>query len=205
MQNGFALSDSISIAGQARTMIKQGSDEELIEAIAAGDRWSMQCLFLRHNVRVYRFILRLVGNATVAEDLTSTVFLDVWRQAGRFQGLSSVSTWLLAIARNKALSARRCRTEDTLELDQLTIADPSDDPETVIDKQDQGRVLRECVLRLSQEHREIIDLVYYHEKSMEEVSEIMGIPVGTVKSRAFYARRKLSILLTAAGIDARVQ
>ena len=67
----------------------------------------MQVLFARHQVRVYRFVLRLVGNQAVAEDLISEVFLDVWRQADRFEGRSAVSTWLLAIARFKALSSMR--------------------------------------------------------------------------------------------------
>src|SRR6476646_5684764 len=75
------------------------SDEVLIGRIANGDRLAMQVLFARHHLRVYRFVLRLVRAESVAEDLISEVFLDVWRQAGRFEGRSAVSTWLLAIAR----------------------------------------------------------------------------------------------------------
>src|SRR6267143_639130 len=62
------------------------SDEVLIGRIAAGDRLAMQVLFARHHVRVYRFVLRLVSNPTLAEDLISEVFLDVWRQAGKGVG-----------------------------------------------------------------------------------------------------------------------
>ena len=79
------------------------SDEVLIARIAGGDRLAMQVLFARHHVRVYRFVLRLVRNEATAEDLISEVFLDVWRQAGKFEGRSSVSTWMLGIARFKAL------------------------------------------------------------------------------------------------------
>ena len=93
-------------------------------------------------------------------------------------------------------------SDDALDLDQLMITDPSDDPETVVDKQDQCRILRECVLRLPQEHREIIDLVYYHEKSMEEVSSIFGIPVGTVKSRIARGREELRQRLREMGVHA---
>ena len=81
------------------------------------------------------------------------------------------------------------------------IEDPADDPETVIQKKDKGAALRECLTKLSAEHREVIDLVYYHEKSVEEVAEIVGIPENTVKTRMFYARKRLSELLKAAGID----
>jgi RNA polymerase sigma-70 factor (ECF subfamily) len=178
------------------------SDDVLIGRIASGDRLAMQVLFARHHVRVYRFVLRLVSDPTLAEDLISEVFLDVWRQAGRFEARSAVSTWLLAIARFKALSALRKRPDE--ELDEETAAgieDTSDNPEVALQKKDKGVVLRECLKSLSAEHREVIDLVYYHEKSVEEVAEIVGIPEATVKTRMFYARKRLSELLKAAGVD----
>jgi RNA polymerase sigma-70 factor (ECF subfamily) len=178
------------------------SDEVLIARIAGGDRLAMQVLFARHHVRVYRFVLRLVRNDATAEDLISEVFLDVWRQAGKFEGRSAVSTWMLSIARFKALSALRRRPEE--ELDDKTaerMEDQSDDPETTLAKKDKGSLLRQCLSKLSTEHREIIDLVYYHEKSVEEVAGIVGIPEATVKTRMFYARKKLSELLKEQGID----
>ena|SRR5882724_4756096 len=82
------------------------SDEMLIRRIAAGDQLAMRTLFGRHRVPLYRWLLRLVGDEALAEDLLSDVFLDVWRQAAAFEARSSVSTWLLAIARYKALSGR---------------------------------------------------------------------------------------------------
>ena len=178
------------------------SDEVLIARIAGGDRLAMQVLFARHHVRVYRFMLRLVRNEATAEDLISEVFLDIWRQAGKFEGRSAVSTWMLSIARFKALSALRKRPEQ--ELDDETaerIEDQADDPETALAKKDKGAVLRQCLSALSAEHREIVDLVYYHEKSVEEVAGIVGIPEATVKTRMFYARKKLSELLKERGID----
>jgi RNA polymerase sigma-70 factor (ECF subfamily) len=178
------------------------SDEVLIGRIASGDRLAMQVLFARHRVRVYRFVLRLLRDESSAEDLISEVFLDVWRQAGRFEGRSAVSTWLLAIARFKALSALRRRTD--VELDEETaeaIEDTSDDPEVALEKKDKSAVIRKCLVHLSAEHREIIDLVYYHEKSVEEVAAIVGIPENTVKTRMFYARKRLADLLKAAGIE----
>jgi RNA polymerase sigma-70 factor, ECF subfamily len=177
-------------------------DDVLIGRIAQGDRLAMQQLFARHHVRMYRFVLRLVGDATAAEDLISEVFLDVWRQADRFEGRSAVSTWLLAIARFKALSVLRKRSDK--ELDEETAAgieDTSDDPEVVVQKKDKGEILRKCLSALSAEHREIIDLVYYHEKSVEEVAEIVKIPENTVKTRMFYARKRLGELLKAAGVE----
>jgi RNA polymerase sigma-70 factor (ECF subfamily) len=178
------------------------SDEVLVGRIAQGDRLAMQVLFARHHVRVYRFVLRLVRNEASAEDLISEVFLDVWRQADRFEGRSAVSTWMLAIARFKALSALRKKPDEALD-DEVaeSIEDASDNPEVALEKKDKSTVLRQCLEKLSPEHREIIDLVYYHEKSVEEVAEIVKIPENTVKTRMFYARKKLAELLQAAGVE----
>src|SRR6201987_3279920 len=130
------------------------SDEVLIGRIASGDRLAMQVLYARHHVRVFRFVLRLVRDESMAEDLISEVFLDVWRQAGRFEGRSAVSTWVLAIARFKALSALRRRPDE--ELDEETagaIEDQSDDPETTLEKKDKSGAIRKCLTGLSAEHR----------------------------------------------------
>jgi len=178
------------------------SDEVLIGRIANGDRLAMQVLYARHHVRVFRFVLRLIRDRSAAEDLISEVFLDVWRQAGQFEGRSAVSTWMLAIARFKALSALRRRPDEALdEATAAAIEDPSDDPEISLEKKDKGVLIRKCLAGLSAEHREIIDLVYYHERSVEEAAAIVGVPENTVKTRMFYARKKLAELLKAAGIE----
>jgi RNA polymerase sigma-70 factor (ECF subfamily) len=172
------------------------SDESLIQRIAAGDRVAMRALFSRHRVAVYRWLLRLVNDEPLAEDLLSDVFLDVWRQAGSFQARASVSTWLLAIARYKALSARRRRTDAELD-DQIasTVADPADGPDLVLEKKSMTELMRACLSELSPEQREVMDLVYYHEKSVRDVARIIGIPEPTVKTRMFYARKKLAELV----------
>ena len=105
----------------------------------------------------------------MAEDLVSQVFLDVWRTARQFEGRSQVSTWLLSIARFKALTAlRQRRHEDIDQEDVLEIADEADTPEASLDRSNTSAILRACVAKLSPAHREIINLVYYHEKSVEE-------------------------------------
>ena len=175
------------------------SDEVLLRWIAGGDQLAMQTLFVRHRVALYRWLLRLVGDEALAEDLLSDVFLDVWRQAAKFEARSSVSTWLLAIARYKALSARRRRID--AELDEevpVIIADPADNPELVLQKKNQTELVRHSLARLSPEHGEVIDLVYYHGKSVREVAEIVGVAAATVKTRMFYARKKLAEFFEAA-------
>jgi RNA polymerase sigma-70 factor (ECF subfamily) len=174
------------------------SDEMLIARIAKGDQLAMRTLFGRHRIALYRWLLRLVRDEALAEDLLSDVFLDVWRQAATFEARSSVSTWLLAIARYKALSARRRRTDAELD-DKVagTIADPADNPEVVLQEKQRAVHLRQSLASLSPEHGEVIDLVYYHDKSVREVAEIVGVAEATVKTRMFYARRKLAELVAA--------
>jgi RNA polymerase sigma-70 factor, ECF subfamily len=175
------------------------SDEMLIRRIAGGDQLAMRTLFCRHRVALYRWLLRLVRDEALAEDVLSEVFLDVWRQAASFEARSSVSTWLLAIARYKALSARRRRSDAELD-DELAcrLADPADDPELVLQKKNRAELLRQSLARLSPEHGEVIDLVYYHGKSVKEVAKIIGISEATVKTRMFYARKKLAELVETA-------
>jgi RNA polymerase sigma-70 factor, ECF subfamily len=200
MQSTFAISTGSAARGIIAAQAT--SDEMLLESIAAGEKAAMHVLYARHNVRVYRFILRIVGDASVAEDLVSQVFLDVWRTAGQFEGRSQVSTWMLAIARFKALTALRNRRHEDLDQDEvMQIADGGDTPETAMDRSQTSSTLRQAIALLSPAHREIIDLVYYHEKSVEEVAQIIGIPQATVKTRLFYARKHLGELLKEAGFE----
>src|SRR5260370_17746992 len=201
MQNQYVLRD---IASPHLGAPAQGtSDEALIRLIADGDKRAMQVLYARHSVRVYRFILRLTGNQSMAEDLVSEVFPDVWRQAEAFESKSQVSTWLLAIARYKALSALRRRTDEHLD-DQMAarIEDTADDPETVVHKKDRSTIVQKCLRQLSPAHREVTDPLYYPEKPIDAVAQIVGVPAATVKTRMFYARSKMADLLKHSGVKA---
>ena len=138
----------------------------------------------------------------MAEEITNEVFAEVWLNAKKFEQRSNVSTWLLAIAHNRMVSTLRKRREASWDEDQANeLVDEADNPEVTAQKNDKGKAIRQCLDRLSAAHREIIDLVYYHEQSITEVSVILGIPEATVKTRMFYARKQLSEVLKTAGID----
>ena len=181
----------VTVPAVEATAGETSSDTILIERIAAGDKLAMHALFARHRTPIYRWLLLFVSNETLAKDLLSEVFLDVWRQAGRFEGRSSVATWLMSIARFKALSARRRRTEAELDEKIETVADTANDPEAALQEKHRGELLRQALTQLSPEHREVIDLVYYHEKSIDECAQVLGIPAATVKTRMFYARKEI--------------
>jgi RNA polymerase sigma-70 factor, ECF subfamily len=172
------------------------SDENLIKAIAAGSQGAMRTLYARHHVRVYHFIVRLGSDEGRAEDIVSEVFLTVWRQAGTFEGRSEVSTWIMSIARFKTLTALGRRRGPQLDEESMElIADDADTPEQTVLHADQRTQLRKCIAQMSSDHREVIDLVYYHEKSVEEVATLLRVPKNTVKTRMYYARKHLARLL----------
>jgi RNA polymerase sigma-70 factor, ECF subfamily len=198
LSNDHAITSRPVESGQ----IEDTSDEALIGAIAGGDRRAMHVLYVRHNVRVYRFARRLTADAALAEDIVSDVFFDVWRRAGAFKAKSRVSTWLLGIARNKAVSALRSRRHAQLDdRTAIAIADPAEDAETMLEHRTRTATIRDCLSQLSAIHREVLDLVYYHEKSVKEVAEIVGAPASTVKTRMFHARKRMEALLGTSGLS----
>lgn len=200
MQTAFTVTESSGPC--PRIPDRQRPDSALLASIAQGDRHAMRILFGRHNVRVYRFMTRITGNPAAAEDLVSEVFVDVWRQAGSFKGKSQVGTWLLGIARHKAVSALRRRSLVQVGEDAASrVADTADNPEVTLQQKQRSKLMQHCLSRLSPAHREVIDLVYYHEKTVDEAAEILRVPAGTVKTRMFHARQKLAGLLEAAGVD----
>jgi RNA polymerase sigma-70 factor, ECF subfamily len=158
----------------AATAGEYSSDEMLVERIAAGDSLAMQMLFARHRM----------------------CFFDVWRQAGRFEGRSAVATWLLSITRFKALSTRRRRTHAELdETIETTVAESADNPEITLQKKNRGELVRAALMKLSANDRDILDLVYFHENSVEDCALILNLPVATVKARMLSARKKLAELV----------
>jgi RNA polymerase sigma-70 factor, ECF subfamily len=178
------------------------TDRALVDRVAKGDRAAVRLLFMRHHARVYRFVARQTGSEMMADDIANEVFLELWRQAPGFEGRSEVSTWLLGIARFKALSSLRKKKEDWIDDEAAAaVPDSADTPEVVTMKEDKAAALRRFVNALPEEHRTVIDLAYYHGQSVGEIGEVLGIPVATVKTRMFYARKKLGEALKAAGYD----
>jgi RNA polymerase sigma-70 factor (ECF subfamily) len=183
-------------------MTSADDDRKLMERVIALDEGALRTLVARYNVRLLRYVTRLVTSEAVAEEVVNEVFHDAWRNARSFEGRSTAFTWLVSIAHNKAVSAMRKRREAGWDEETAAqIADTDDDPEVVAQKVDKAAQIRACMLELSPEHREIVDLVYYHEQSIAEIADALSIPEATVKTRMFYARKRLGELLKSKGID----
>ena len=181
------------------------SDQALVQEIAKGNQAALRSLAERHQRRVYKFALRFVGDASHAEDVVSETFFAVWQQAASFQNRSAVGTWLLGIARFRALSLRNRLRETAEPLDDEAaskLPDPAHGPDVALERSNLASVLRGCLHALPLEQARLIDLVYLNDKPLREAARIIGIPLNTVKSRMFQARKKLAVLLSNAGIEA---
>ena len=183
-------------------MIECADDRALFKRLASQDQAAIRLLFERHHVRVFRFVQRVVRNEAIADEITNEVFLEIWRKANTYAGRSAPLTWILSIAYYKASSSLRRKREESLDDDHANEqADNAPNPEAALLAGDKSMLLRKCIENLSPDQRTMIDLVYYQELSVIEVSEVVGIPEGTVKTRLFNARKRLSKLLTEAGVD----
>jgi RNA polymerase sigma-70 factor, ECF subfamily len=188
--------------GIPSTAQSQISDRVLIELMADGDKDALRLLYLRHRERVYRFVLRLTGTESLADEVVNEVFLSAWRHAGRFQGKSQVATWLLSIARFRTVSEYRRRHEFPLDEHACAaVEDPAEGPAASVEKRERRDILENCLAKLAPIHREVINLFYYHGQKIEETARSIGAPAATVKTRLHYARNRMAKLLSEAGID----
>lgn len=188
--------------GRPQAATSDTLDDCLIKSIAEGDQDAMEMFYVRHKTKVVRCAMRLVRNPSGAEEVASEVFHDVWRKAGYFKSRSRVSTWLLAIARNKALDVRSRRSAEQLDEDLAeSIVDESDGPEAMILGKESHGIVHQCLMQLSPAHRTIIDLIYLQERPICEVAMLIRVPESTVKTRMFYARQRMRGLLANKGVD----
>ncbi len=163
-------------------------DRELLGRVRGGDPRAVEALYARFGDRLYRFALSRLRDRDAAEDAVQETIIAAWKGASAFRGGSAVSTWLFGICRNKVcdqLAARGPAVEGLEWADSLPGAPMDASPIP----------FWQAFAGLSQEHQELILLVFYCGFSQGETAEILGLPVGTVKSRTHYARRHLQRLL----------
>jgi RNA polymerase sigma-70 factor (ECF subfamily) len=178
-------------------------DQALIARIAAGDRRAFELLFTKYGERVFRYAHRLISDVTKAEEVANDVMLEVWKTAARFEGRSKVSTWILGITRHLALNAVRRKTLDTVDVeDAPELADDKQvDAAVEHDRDVLGEGIRAALAMLSAEHRDVIELTFFHGCTYHEIAEIVGCPENTVKTRMYHAKRQLQSLLGGEGLD----
>ncbi|MGE0716148.1 MAG: sigma-70 family RNA polymerase sigma factor [Alphaproteobacteria bacterium] len=180
----------------------QELENTLLTRAGRGDRAAFKALYERFQRPLFGFLLRMVKDQAMANELLNDVMLDVWRSAANFEGRSSAGTWIFGIAHNKAISLLRRRREDQMPEDAAeTLIDDAATPAETAEQVDLGRVMRRLLDKLSPEHRAVLQLTYYQDMSVQEIAESLDCPVNTVKTRMFYGRQRMKELLSAAGIQ----
>lgn len=182
---------------------KPTDDEVLLAQVALGDRNAFSTLYLKYQPRLVSYCARLLNDDVAqAADIVDEAMFDVWRSAGRFEGKSKPSTWIYSITRNKLISWLRKTSEVTLGDDEslLAMIDPANSLEEELEASDMRQHLVRLMSQLTTEHQEVLRLTYFEDKSVKEVALLLGISENTVKTRMFYARKRLAQLLEKAGI-----
>jgi len=174
-----------------------GQDLELLKKISMGDGEAFRQLYDLTHRKVYVYLYRLVHGKQTAEDILMETYTEVWRCAGKFKGNSRATTWIMGIARNLAMNELgKLRRHDNIDNFPNLSNGVMPDPEPM----DRQRRLNEAMTKIPVKHREILDLVFFHEMTYQEVSEVLDIPVNTVKTRVFYAKETLKNALSSMGV-----
>lgn len=181
----------------------EGQERALIMQIARGDLDAFGVLYRIYGRRLFVYLLKIV-NEQEASELVNDVMYEVWKGAKTFRGNSRVSTWILGIARHRALNKLRKRkaTEDLEVVEPMS--DPRESPSADAEQRNLREKIKQAFSRLSQEHREVLELTFYQDRSYQEISQIVGCPENTVKTRMFYAKQRLQEILGQMGIGREV-
>ncbi len=169
------------------------SDYELVAVALSGDERAFETLVRAHADAVYGHALRFFGDQATAEDATQEVFIKVFRSLATFDGRSAFSTWLFRVTRNVCLDLARAGKHRPIPTDLMEV-----DPPSVRDFADDvvmSRVVESAIRALPPEERDALGAVTLFGMSYQDAAAAFSVPVGTVKSRVFRARRTLALML----------
>ena len=169
----------------------------LLDRIRAGDERALEALYDIYGGPLYGFALRRLGERALADEVVQQVMTRVWQNAASYDGSrGSVRSWIYAIARNAAIDARRHRTRQETVNVVSDVAAAEDEFEQLV----QAELIRSALEQLSAAHREVLDLAYFSGLSQAEVADRLRLPLGTVKSRTYYALKALRLACDELGV-----
>lgn len=172
----------------------EAEDAVLIGKIAAGDRAAFEQLYVRYHRRLSRFLMRFARHYEIAEEIINDTLHVVWNKAGDFRGDSQVSTWIIGIAYRRALKAFK-RLDLRRDAEEREAQEPMGEAAFGDVVQERADWLARGLAQLPIEQRMVIEMAYFLGQSCEEIAQVVGCPVNTVKTRMFHARRRLRELL----------
>lgn len=168
---------------------------DLVRRTACGDEVALGALYDRTSALVHGLALRILADRGAAEEVTIDVYMQVWRQADRWDaGRGGPMAWLLTIARTRAIDRRRGRPVP-LAAGSALVAVDDDGPERASMTAQRSRVVRAALARLSPEQRRAVELAYFGGLSHAEIARTLAEPLGTVKTRIRSAMARLRALL----------
>ena len=175
-------------------------DNALIRSMATGDEGALRTLYAIYGRRLYAYAYRLTASEATAEEVVQDTLLAAWRGARSYRGDGRAITWLLGIVHHQALNAVRRKRLPVQGLEQAAeVADGEAGPESRAEAAERRRALQAALGQLSRDHRAVLELVFYQGLSLAEAAQVLGCPVGTVKSRLSYARTHLHEILARGG------
>jgi len=182
--------------------MSSGEDEHaLLARVAAKDRRAFEALYQRYYRRLFGYIFKVTRRAEIVEEVVNDVMFTVWQSAGRFDGRSRPSSWILGIAYRKALKAlSRLKPRPVLAGDEDERSVDHEGPERLAVRREVASVLGRALAALSPEQRAVVELTYYEGLAYREIAVILSCPVNTVKTRMFHARRRLREMLPGLGL-----
>ena len=167
-------------------------DLSLIGRVASGDKQALGEVYDRFGGALFRYLVTLTGDYQVAEEVLQDTLVAVWRSARTFRGRSSAKTWVFGVARRQAHNTLRRRDLPLTGEDALRVfPDEEAGPEEGVISEVRREELEAAIGRLSPVHREVLVLIFFNELSYEETAEVLGVPIGTVKSRLSNAKKSL--------------
>jgi RNA polymerase sigma-70 factor (ECF subfamily) len=181
---------------------RSSDDGRLLGLVAAGDRRAFREIYDRYYKRIYLYSYRQLGDGEGAKEVANEVMVEIWRGAKRFRGEAKPSTWFFGIAVNKIRKEIKKRPPVHDDLDALETREVGKQimQDDAIYHSELREQMRLAINRLSREHQEVLDLTYYQGLSIKEIAEITDCPLNTVKTRMFYARKRLRGILQEMGI-----
>ena len=175
--------------------------ENIIARARRGDAGAFEQLVETYREQVYRIALRMCSNAADADEAAQEAFLAAWKGLPNFRGDSQFSTWLYQLTTHAAIDLMR-REKRQIAADDITevsAADPAPSPQQQAEQSEQREIVRDAILQLAPEQREVVVLRFMEELSYEEIGAVLKLPSGTVKSRLNRAKAQLKEILSKSG------
>jgi RNA polymerase sigma-70 factor (ECF subfamily) len=172
-------------------------DTLLLQQIAEKNHPALKSFYTKFEKRIFNFAYSKLNDSFAASDILNEVMFEVWRNAHRFEGRSSVSSWVFGIAHNKSIDhIRKNSRHDAQELEDTIEDTESQSPEDYVEAADDASKVKECMSKLSDNHKSVMHLAFYEELTYSEIGKTLDCPENTIKTRIFHAKRALKHCLS---------